>query len=106
MKRTNLPIMIILSIVLAVFMCMNALADDVIMDGSGFFDQEWLKGDLNLDGVVDMNDAVLLLQHSLFSELYPLSYTGNVDFTGDGYVDMNDAILVLQYSMFPDIYPI
>lgn len=65
-----------------------------------------LLGDLNLDEVVDMNDAILLLQHSMFSSLYPLDYKGSVDFTKDGSIDMNDAILLLQYSMFPDLYPI
>ena len=53
-----------------------------------------------------MNDAILLLQHSMFPELYPLDYAGNADFTGDGVVDMNDAILLLQHSMFPELYPI
>ena len=65
-----------------------------------------LLGDLNNDGVVDLNDAILLLQHSMFPELYPLDYSGSVDFTCDGNIDLNDAILLLQYSMFPDLYPL
>lgn len=65
-----------------------------------------ILGDLNRDEYVDMNDAVLLLQHSMFPELYPIEYNGSVDFTRDGYVDMNDAVLLLQYSMFPELYPI
>ncbi len=65
-----------------------------------------LLGDINLDEVVDMNDAILLLQYSMFSDIYPIEYKGSVDFTKDGNVDMNDAILLLQYSMFPDLYPI
>lgn len=65
-----------------------------------------ILGDLNHDEYVDMNDAVLLLQHSMFPELYPIEYNGSVDFTRDGYVDMNDAVLLLQYSMFPELYPI
>jgi len=66
----------------------------------------YTPGELNSDGAVDMNDAILLLQHSMFPELYPLDYAGDVDFTGDGVVDMNDAILLLQHSMFPELYPI
>ena len=31
-----------------------------------------MLGDINLDEVVDMNDAILLLQHSMFPELYPI----------------------------------
>jgi len=65
-----------------------------------------MLGDMNLNDVVDMNDAILLLQYSMFPDLYPIGYKGSVDFTKDGVVDMNDAILLLQYSMFPDLYPI
>jgi len=65
-----------------------------------------LLGDINIDGVVDMNDAILLLQHSMFPELFPLAYKGSVDFVNDGVVDMNDAILLLQHSMFPDLFPL
>ncbi len=63
-------------------------------------------GDMDLNDVVDVNDAILLLQYSMFPDLYPIGYKGSVDFTKDGVVDMNDAILLLQYSMFPDLYPI
>ena len=65
-----------------------------------------ILGDIDLNDVVDMNDAILLLQHSMFPELYPIDYSGSVDFTKDGNIDMNDAILLLQYSMFPELYPI
>ena len=66
----------------------------------------YIIGDVNGDDEVDMNDAILLLQHSMFPSLYPLNYAGDVDFTDDGEIDMNDAILLLQHSMFPDLYPI
>ncbi len=65
-----------------------------------------IPGDLNRDEYVDLNDAILLLQYSMFPEDYPLDYKGSVDFTKDGYIDLNDAILLLQYSMFPEDYPI
>lgn len=65
-----------------------------------------MLGDLNLDESVDLEDAVLLLQHSLFSDAYPLDYVGSVDFTKDGSVDLEDAVLLLQHSLFPDAYPI
>jgi len=67
---------------------------------------QYTTGELNGDGVVDMNDAILLLQHSMFPDLYPLDYAGSVDFTKDGNIDLNDAILLLQHSMFPELYPI
>lgn len=65
-----------------------------------------MLGDINLDEVVDMNDAIMLLQHSMFPTLLPIQYKGTVDFTGDGVVDMNDAIKLLQHSMFPDLLPL
>jgi len=66
----------------------------------------YLLGDINCDGKVDADDAILLLQHSLFPDLYPVEYKGSADMNNDGTTDLNDAILLLQYSMFPDIYPI
>lgn len=65
-----------------------------------------LLGDVNADGVVDVNDAILLLQYSMFPDLFPLDYKGSVDFVKDGSVDVNDAILLLQHSMFPDLFPL
>lgn len=67
---------------------------------------EYVAGDMTGDDCVDVNDAILLLQYSLFPELYPISYPESLDFTGDGTVDMNDAILVLQHSLFPELYPL
>lgn len=67
---------------------------------------EHIPGELNGDSVIDAADAILLLQHSMFPLLYPINYSGNIDFTKDDIIDMNDAILLLQYSMFPELYPI
>ncbi len=65
-----------------------------------------IKGDINGDGNVDINDAILLFRHSMLPELYPVSYPYSIDFTKDGNVDINDAILLFQHSMLPDLYPI
>ena len=54
----------------------------------------YATGDINIDGEVDLNDAILLLQHSMFPELYVLEYEKSVDFTQDGDIDMNDAIVL------------
>ncbi len=69
-------------------------------------DKEYITGDLTGDESIDVNDAILLLQYSMFPEDYPLEYSGNIDFTGDGSIDLNDAILLLQHSMFPEDYPL
>ena len=65
-----------------------------------------LAGDINCDGTIDVSDALLLLQYSMFPEIYPIEYDANVDFTRDGSVDVADAILVLQHSLFPELYPL
>ncbi len=65
-----------------------------------------LLGDLDGSGAVNINDARLLFRHSMLPEVYPISYTGDIDFTGDGLVDINDARRLFQYSMLPEIYPI
>ena len=63
-------------------------------------------GDINEDENIDMNDAILLLQYSMFPDIYSIEYLPSVDFTDDKNIDMNDAILLLQHSMFPDLYPL
>ncbi len=66
----------------------------------------YLLGDIDGNDTVDLDDAILLFQHSMLPELYPISYAGNVDFNKDGTVDIDDAVLLFQYSMLPDLYPI
>ncbi len=65
-----------------------------------------ILGDINGDKYVDIDDALLLFQNSLYPEYYPINYRGNLDFTKDGYVDIDDALLLFQYSLYPDYYPI
>ena len=67
---------------------------------------EYLLGDITGDNSVDILDAVLLFQHSMMPEAYPVSYAGTMDFTKDGNVDILDAVLLFQYSMMPEVYPI
>ena len=67
---------------------------------------EQVLGDMDGNGVVDINDAVLLFNHSMISDLYPIDYVGNKDLNKDGAIDINDAVLLFNYSMLPDLYPI
>jgi hypothetical protein len=63
-------------------------------------------GDINLDGTVSINDVVLLLQHSLFPDLYPVDYIDNMDFNHDNSIDIKDVVALLQFSLFPELYPL
>jgi len=65
-----------------------------------------LLGDINTDGTVDINDARLLFQHSILPDVYPIDYTGSLDFTKNGTVDIEDAKLLFRYSMLPELYPL
>ncbi len=67
---------------------------------------EPLLGDVNGDGGVDFKDALSLFQYSMTPELYPIDYTGSVDFDKNVTVDLADALRLFQYSMLPDAYPI
>ncbi len=65
------------------------------------------KGDINRNGSIDVNDAVLLLQYSIFPDLYPVSWNeSSIDIYKDNVIDVKDATLLLQHSMFPDLYPL
>lgn len=65
-----------------------------------------LPGDVNGDGGIDIGDAALLLQHSLFPDLYPVGYTESLDFNGDSAINIRDVVRLIQYSLYPDIYPL
>jgi len=94
----------LLSVILAVMMVMTLVPMSVFSNEATLEGE--IAGDLDHNGDVDANDAILLLQHSLFPELYPIEYSGNLDFSGDGYIEAKDAIYLLRHSMFPDLYPI
>ena len=66
----------------------------------------YVKGDIDGDEDVDIDDAVLLFGYSMLPEHFETSYPGNTDFNHDGSIDIYDAILLFNYSMLPDIFPI
>lgn len=76
------------------------------VDSGSITVQSYVTGDMNGDESVDLSDALLLFQHSMFPDDYPIEYPRNLDLNKDGTVDVQDALLLFQYSMFPDDYPI
>jgi len=66
----------------------------------------WTVGDINNDGSVSIEDALLLYRNGLLPDMYPVAYKGSTDLNGDGFVDILDTVLLFRYSMLPDIYPI
>ncbi len=77
---------------------------DANVTSANIFLTDMEKGDINIDGNVDINDAILLFQHSMMPYSYPISYRGLIDFEKSGYIDINDAILLFQYSMMSTVY--
>lgn len=63
-----------------------------------------LKGDVNNDGNVNLDDAIYLLYHVNFSVTYPVDQP--VDFDGNGKEDLDDAIYLLYHVNFSATYPL
>ncbi|MBQ7599169.1 MAG: DUF4091 domain-containing protein [Clostridia bacterium] len=64
-----------------------------------------LRGDIDTDGEVDMEDVVALLKHVLMPDIYGIDGYGETpDFNGDGKVDLYDVIRLLRHCLFPDLY--
>lgn len=62
------------------------------------------RGDVNIDGEVDMDDAIYSLFHINFPDFYPTLVI--VDFDGNGRINMDDAIYLLFHVNFPSSYPL
>lgn len=65
---------------------------------------EYIPGDFTKDGFVTEDDAIYLLRHVLFSDIYPIDIPG--DLTLDGDVTEDDAIYLLRHVLFPEMYPL
>ena len=63
-----------------------------------------MPGDFTGDKVVDNEDVIYLLWHTMFPDGYPLTASGDVN--GDGKVDNEDVIYLLWHTMFPGGYPL
>ena len=65
---------------------------------------QYIIGDVNGDRAVNKDDAIHLLMHIFYPDVYPVNQ--NCDFDGNGIVDTDDAIYLLMHISFPDAYPI
>ncbi len=63
-------------------------------------------GDINKDGIVNIEDVIALFRHNMMPTIYPINYTGSLDFNKDGIVDIGDCITLFRHSMMPDLYPL
>ncbi len=65
-----------------------------------------LPGDITGDESLDIRDAIALFRYSMMPDLYPVTYSGSMDFNKDGSVDITDVITLFRHSMMPDLYPL
>lgn len=63
-------------------------------DGSGE-DDEFAMGDVNLDGTIDILDAVLLIGYVNGTNM--IDDTSYADMNGDGRIDIEDAVRIISY---------
>ena len=66
--------------------------------------EETLRGDFNNDRQVTSEDAIFLLWHTLFPQIYPISGSGDINH--DGNVTDFDAVDLLWSVLFPDKWPL
>ena len=87
----------------------DAWIEDLDGNATYIIHLEWTSGsvpagDVNMNGVVDMEDAVYLLFYTNYPEEYPVDQPA--DFDNSGEVDLDDAIYLLFHINFPDAYPL
>ncbi len=66
--------------------------------------EERAPGDFDGIGGTNLDDAIYLLYHVNFDQLYPIQQ--NADFDKNGVVDLDDAIYLLYHVNFPQLYPL
>ena len=67
-------------------------------------DMEYVSGDTDLNGTVDVDDVLALLWNVLFPEEYPINV--NADFDSNGTTDVDDVLTLLWHVLFPEDYPL
>ncbi len=67
---------------------------------------EYIPGDIDGNGELDIQDALALFKYSMLPATYPLEYSGDVDFNRDGEINIQDALQLFKHSMLPSVYPL
>ena len=75
-----------------------------VIFGISAYAQTIVRGDLNNDSKVDIDDAIYILRHTLMPNRYTITQSG--DLNGDGTVSVDDAIYLLRHTIMPSRYPL
>ncbi len=76
------------------------------VEGATVTVENYLPGDIDMNRVVDISDALALFRFSMMPDLYPVKYPGPINFDNKGDLDISDALRLFQYSLMPDMYPL
>ena len=60
---------------------------------------EWLLGDVDHNGTVNIVDSVTVLRHALGLVMIPDDALAQADVTGNGSIDVTDALMIMRYAM-------
>ncbi len=70
--------------------------DGVYLDNVDYSGDDILLGDVNLNGILTMDDALLLIRHNLGLMTLSDEALAVADMNGDGVIDMTDALLIAR----------
>ena len=79
---------------------------ETVVDSAIVTVEDFVVGDIDANNELDIKDVLLLFQHAMMPELYPIEYNGAIDFNADGLLDIKDALRLFQGIMLPDLYPL
>ena len=61
------------------------------------YDCNYVKGDYNGDGLVNIGDALYLIDYLFKDGVAPVGGEGRADANGDGFIDIADAVYIIKY---------
>ena len=70
-----------------------------VIDPSSPPPSEWLLGDVDHNGTVNVVDSVTVLRHALGLITIPEDAQPQADVTGNGIIDVTDALMIMRYAM-------
>ena len=94
MKNKKILLAVLMIIMMVAVFSVNAFAAN----------NQSVRGDLDGNNEINVDDAIYLLGYTIFPEYYPLSQSGDVD--GNGEINIDDALHLLGYTIFPEYYPL
>lgn len=104
MKKV-LGIVLCVIMVFSMFSVSVSAVDTEVSDGAVSYSDRIIRGDFDINGVVEDRDAIYLLYNIIFgNDAYPVAQNQDVDL--NGIVDADDTILLLYHCLYGDELPL